>query len=287
MSYVFLVIVLTRLLFGAYLHCLSSHAVWAITFIPACVCLASNPTFSFLIHLIRRWHVGECLLSAWKMRAAVSDLSCLRYQLPPPPSPDPWAGLPAWLLMHRCVRGWGVAEVCIFLPTPWQRDMKIYLFLWRKRRPFVGRMGTINSIQTSSFTGLPPDKLGALNQYCCRQFFFSARPSTWPLLKPVIHFIHCFFCRPTEGRGRRSFGYAAATLTRAYLLVQLWAWWEEHNNRKQLDRRALFLVMLKESATLKGRGEEWRIRATAESATLYGFPFLASTEVPIPYPLSL
>lgn len=159
-----------------------------------------SPT-PFPIHLIRHWHVGECLLSARKMRAAVSDLSCLHYQLPNPPHLLQSLGWPpAWLLRHRCALGWGVTEVCIFLPTPWQHDMKIYLFLWRKRRPFVGRVGTINSIQTSSFTVLTLQQIGRPRPLPPPPALFLNLPfGLASLLKPVIRFIHGFFRRTSEG----------------------------------------------------------------------------------------
>lgn len=150
--------------------CLSSHVAWAITFIPACVCLASPPPFpsSSIWSDTDTWVSVCCQRGKWERPCQIYHASTTSYPL----LPGTLGWLPAWLLMHRCVRGWGVTEVCIFLPTLWQHDMKIYLFLWRKRRPFVGRMGTINSIHTSFFTGLPHNKLGVLDQYCSRQFFF-------------------------------------------------------------------------------------------------------------------
>ncbi|CAB1434630.1 unnamed protein product [Pleuronectes platessa] len=74
--------------------------------------------------------------------------------------------------------------------------MRIYLFHCCQRRPFGARSRNLNSIQTSSSTLLPPDKLEAHPP--------TLPPPASPLshvplhLAPVIHFICLFFTGPSE-----------------------------------------------------------------------------------------
>lgn len=98
----------------------------------AAACLVSQTLqSSFIWSGIDTWATVSCQCIKW---APLSDLSCHCHVA----CLVPWTlgSLSSWLAMHICV--WGrdgsVREVCVFLSTHWQRDMKIYLFSCCKAR---------------------------------------------------------------------------------------------------------------------------------------------------------
>lgn len=165
-----------------------------ITATPVCVCSLVTP------HALHP--SDQALTPGWLFPASVENSTQIYHASAMSPISPMNPGLAiAWLPMHRWVwfKGGGVREVCIFLSTHWQRDMKMYLFLSCKRRP-LGLRGAV--VTPGTWTSSKPHLLHS----CPRQigspppihththihllsFRLGLPLHLAPLLGPVIHSI--------------------------------------------------------------------------------------------------